>query len=980
MSVETGDALVVAASKGSLDDVRRLLRAGSNVNGVHGGTTPLWAAAAKGHLSVVQLLLEASADPFCANVDHELPRDVAKQHGHTAVVAQLAATTTALVRLFEAIVNDEVATVQQRLREKVPLNVRYRSLYMNLPLCKHETDKYVLTEDDGDAEPADGVTVLHIVAAKGYEAMLRMLLAEATIDIHQADNYDRTPLHEAASAGTTTIATKLLLAGARVDALNRFGETPQHFAATAGHEETLRFLLTAGADVNARSKDGTSLLHGAASNGHASIIHVLLAHGAVINSRTCDDETPLMKAARFGHVDAANALLGAGAVTTDRNRYDHTPLHIAVFQGHCDMVTLLLAAGAAANSTDWELDSPLHDAARAGNTEVISKLLAAGATVNAVNQNGMTPLYLAASDGRADAIPLFLAAGADVDSTIPHCKYRTTPLHLAAEKGRVDAVHALLVGGADITACTRGCQTPLHFAASEGHTDVVEAIVVAGAVVDATDNNQATPLHGAAVNGHDGVVAVLVAAGASINACDNSGYSALFLAAEAGHVDVVQLLLNAKADARLATKANATPRSAAKMQGHTAVVELLDSVLHPNGHVSLQDERLCKKLSDAVTCNDRERVQALLACGADPNTLFEQSLLETEPGVGISFLLGKSKTHINDGSSLLHVAAVQGFGSVLDDLLATPTIDVDARDSTGATALLVAASHGHAAIVQTLLRANADFNLASLTHETPLHSAVRREHRDVVEALLDAGIFLGAEDQDNKTPWMLCQEVDNEAITELFRTKTDVSACEEPASTASSEELVQIVRGGDVAQLQALLQGDVNPNVTTTDTGDSLLHVAAQGKQGAILNVLLKTKRINFDVRNHNMETALLVAIKQRDVCFAQKLHRVMLPATQYVSANTIVVNRDEALGGGQASIVYMGEFNGDAVAVKTALFPSQAPGLICEIEALQRCDSPYLTRLLAVADHDTACPKLVFDYMGVGNLRMYLDKKRDAG
>lgn len=41
-------------------------------------------------------------------------------------------------------------------------------------------------------------------------------------------------------------------------------------------------------------------------------------------------------------------------------------------------------------------------------------------------------------------------------------------------------------------------------------------------------------------------------------------------------------------------------------------------------------------------------------------------------------------------------------------------------------------------------------------------------------------------------------------------------------------------------------------------------------------------------------------------------------------------------------------------------------------------CDSPYLMQLFAVADQDTPAPKLVFEFMDVGNLRTYLDKKRE--
>jgi uncharacterized protein len=166
---------------------------------------------------------------------------------------------------------------------------------------------------------------------------------------------------------------------------------------------------------------------------------------------------------------------------------------------------------------------------------------------------------------------------------------------------------------------------------------------------------------------------------ADVNAPQADGMTALHWAAYHDDQDIAGLLLRAGANAGAANRYGVTPLSLACTNGSAAMVGLL------------------------------------LNAGADPNAAL--------PG-GETPLMTAART-----GSLETVKALLSRGAV-----------VDGKDeSRGQTALMWAAAEGHAAVVQELIAAKADFRTRLPSGFTPFLFAVREGRLPVVRVLLEAG-------------------------------------------------------------------------------------------------------------------------------------------------------------------------------------------------------------------------------------------------
>lgn len=316
-----------AAARGDLEQVKRLLLRGADVNArvrsqerysPEWGNTPLHEAARDGRMEVAEHLLAHGALINAQNARGITPLhralaypDLAKLLIDRGADVNLA-STLGESPLFWAAADGQSTSVELLLSRGA--NPRARN--------------------------SAGLSPLHMAARYGNtEAALKLIAAGA--DVNALSNLAATPLHMAAAGRHTAMVDLLMQSGGDIRAPDQFGWTPLHDAASASDDEAVALLLSRGADASVRNVHLNTPLHLAARHNRDVIITALVQRGAPLNAQNASGMTPMHEAAMTGHRDAVAALLQSGADRMIRNAQGLTPLQIASSNGFTQIVELL---------------------------------------------------------------------------------------------------------------------------------------------------------------------------------------------------------------------------------------------------------------------------------------------------------------------------------------------------------------------------------------------------------------------------------------------------------------------------------------------------------------------------------------------------------------------------------------------------------------------------------------------------------------
>lgn len=291
-------------------------------------------------------------------------------------------------------------------------------------------DRLILALPQG--HEALGPALLRAVAAGEDGRVQRLLERGATPGFKSAQSQHNT-LELASQGGFTTIAGRLILAGAR----------PEESPAALGY---------------------------AVERGDVAMAGLLLEAGALpgaVADSVQPGETPFVQALEARHMELIRLMLKHGASPA-------IGLEHALIHGDLDLLDLLLQEGLPVDQPGPDGNPPLVRAAVAGHDGLIRRLLEKGASPGQPGALGQTAYHMAVLHRKAKAVDVLLAAGARPDDPfrkpappdlIPlfgsdyFAKWYQrdeglTALMLAAARGDTAQLRQLLKGGAK-----RGAQT-----------------------------------------------------------------------------------------------------------------------------------------------------------------------------------------------------------------------------------------------------------------------------------------------------------------------------------------------------------------------------------------------------------------------------------------------------------------------------------------------------------------------------------------
>lgn len=475
------------------------------------------------------------------------------------------------------------------------------------------------------------------------------------------------------------------------------------------------------------NQSGQQTLHVIASNKtlgfdwQRRLIQRTLKEQAALNAQDQAGNTPLLVALQAGNIALADWLIKQGADIQISNHAGQTALHLAL-----DQFT---------KATDSaELMQSL--------LILVERLMKKGATIQSSDQAGNSPLHQLA---------------------LQSCK--TKP----ACQVQLQFAQALLAAKAEVNSRNADGDTPLLLTAYSGNLDLAKFLLEHQAEVNATDQvgNQALSL--ALDHKHYGLADRLVAQNADIQQANWADLNALKRVEQSQELGLANVISRYHPTVRW----NPTWQAAAPQAGYfydlLSAKRLLAVAASPRfEQAELYNEPSTNKtlLHIAAAANATEFMAQLLKLKHPIDVLNNESetplqlaiQAQAKPAISALIAAGANPELVNTaGQNALILAVLSNDLATLKTLVesmqqAGQTLDFNQQDSQGLSLLHYAVKQQNLALLEYLLKAGANPELADQAQRTALFYALEQNDLAPVKMLVEHQASLSAKDQAQRTP------------------------------------------------------------------------------------------------------------------------------------------------------------------------------------------------------------------------------------
>nr|XP_012142860.1 PREDICTED: ankyrin repeat and death domain-containing protein 1A-like isoform X5 [Megachile rotundata] len=313
----------------------------------------------------------------------------------------------------------------------------------------------------------------------------------------------------------------------------------------------------------------------------------------------------------------------------------------------------------------------------------------------------------------------------------------------------------------------------------------------------------------------------------------------LYEAVIKNEADTVRKVLKETVDVNSRNNYGRAPIHWAASRGNTEIIEML---IQAKCDIEARDKFGMRPLHMAARYGHRDAVKMLINAGASVSAM-------------------NKKQH-----TLLMCAARGNNIRVVEYLAeAVESLNGDATDCTGATALHHAASAGHPAMITALSNiSRIELNATDKKGQTPIHCACAEEHLEAVEVLIGLGANVDAQDSEGNTPLHVATRTRHTAIAQLLlKAGANTEITDEMGFTPLHVAASQGCKG----ILDSMIQHGAALN-KQCKYGNTPLHLACQNNEVETVEILIN-KGVDLNCLNSRLQSPIHIAAEMghTDIC-----------------------------------------------------------------------------------------------------------------